>query len=102
MDQNGVITHNKQQFLELVACEHTTPRKLLPNDHDEKTHLLEQSFIEYTQSLEQQILFSPESRRTNDISALRNKLQAYADEIVDPYDHDQLDKCEMIITFLNQ
>ncbi len=102
MDQKGDIITDKKRFLELIACSPTTPRENLPSLHDDTTTKLEEYFNEYANTIEHKVLFSDDSRRSNDITAFRNKLQKYADEIVDPYDHEQHDKLETIISFLNQ
>ena len=102
LDKAGAITQNKKQFLELIECEIDTNKESLPKDHDKKTTTLEEAFISFTESFEQQTFFSSDARRTNDITAFRNKLQAYTDEILDPYDHEQIEKLETIIGFLNK
>lgn len=102
MDEKGNIIQNKKNFLEQIACDKNTPRMRLPQNHDTKTTTIEEHFIATTQQETHNYLFSSDLKRTNDITALKNKIQNYANEYIDNYDYEQHTKVEEIISFLDQ
>lgn len=95
------IVNNKTKFLKLLKCEFNEKNITLPQKHDELVNLIETEFYNDIKNQELNEEFSSELSTEIDIKAFKNKITDYKEKILSKYDHDEIEKCEKVISFLS-
>lgn len=94
------IENNKSKFLNLVHADIKTKRESLPNNHDEKTTLIENQFHLDVEEQHTWEVFSWEKKTSMDMIALKNKIKKYQEEYLDKYEYEEHDKIDIICDYI--